>query len=102
MRMIDQPRTFFVSLRNLGTSAAIQALAEAGVAREDVLQRHFSGDWGDVDLDDGEANDQAIVTGASILSAYMLPTGVRVWVMTEAASNKGVRPVTTILLPTEY
>lgn len=102
MRMIDLPKPLFGSRQSLATPAATQALAEARVAREDVLRRHFSGDWGDVDPDDGEANDQAINTGARILSAYVLPTGVRIWVMTEAASDSGVRPATTILLPTEY
>jgi hypothetical protein len=102
MRMIDLPKPLFDSRQNLATPAAIQALAAAQVAREDLLRRHFAGDWGDVDPDDGELNDQAIDTGARILSAYVLPTGVRVWVMTEAASDSGVRPATTILLPAEY
>lgn len=102
MRMIDLPKPLFESRQNLATPAAVQSLAEAQIAREDLLQRHFAGDWGDVDPDDSEANDRAIDTGARILSAYVLPTGVRVWVMTEAASDSGVRPVTTILLPTEY
>lgn len=100
--MIDLPKPLFSSRQNLATPTAIQALAEAQVAREDLLQRHFTGDWGDVDPDDGEENDRAIDTGARILSAYVLSTGVRIWVMTEAASAAGVRSVTTILLPTEY
>jgi hypothetical protein len=100
--MIDLPKPLFGSKHCLATPAAIRALADAQVAREDLLQRHFAGDWGDVDPDDGEANDQAIDTGARILSAYILPSGIRVWVMTEATSDKGVRPATTILLPTEY
>jgi hypothetical protein len=100
--MIDLPKPLFDSRQNLATPAAIHALAEAQVAREDLLRRHFSGDWGDVDPDDGQENDNAIDTGDRILSAYVLSTGIRVWVMTEAASTIGVRPATTILLPTEY
>lgn len=100
--MIDTPKPLFQSLRTLATPAAIQALAAAKVPEDSLLGQHFAGDWGDVDPDDGDANDQAIDTGARILSAYVLPTGVRVWVMTEAASDSGVRPATTILLPTEY
>jgi len=100
--MIDLPKPLFDSSQYLATPSAIRALADARVSREDLLQRHFAGDWGDVDPDDGEANDQAIDTGARILAAYVVPTGVRVWVMTEAASESGVRPATTILLPTEY
>ena len=102
MRMIDLPKPLFGSRQNLATPAAIQALAAAQVAREELLRRHFAGDWGDVDPDDGQENDRALDTGARILSAYVLSTGVRVWVMTEAASATGVRQATTILLPTEY
>lgn len=100
--MIDLPKPLFDSRQNLATPAAIQALAAAQVTREDLLRRHFSGDWGDVDPDDGQENDRALDTGASVLSAYVLPTGVRVWVMTEAASAAGIRQATTVLLPTEY
>jgi len=100
--MIDTPKPRFDSLQTLATPAAIQAVAEAEIARENLLQRHFAGDWGDVDPDDGSENDQSLDTGGRILSSYVLSTGVRVWVMTEAASASGVRPATTILLPTEY
>jgi hypothetical protein len=100
--MIDLPKPLFESRQDLATPAAIRAIGSARVAREELLRRHYSGDWGDVDPDDGQANDHAIDTGARILSAYVLPTGVRVWVMTEAASDRGVRPATTILLPAEY
>ena len=102
MRMIDLPKPLFESRQNLATTSAIQALNEAQVAREDLLRRHFAGDWGDVDPDDGQENDRALVTGARILSAYVLSTGLRIWVMTEAVSATGVRSATTILLPTEY
>jgi hypothetical protein len=100
--MIDTPKPRFDSLQALATPATIQAVAEAEIAREDLLQRHFAGDWGDVDPDDGSENDQSLDTGGRLLSSYVLSTGVRVWVMTEAASASGVRPATTILLPTEY
>ena len=100
--MIDIPKPLFESRQNLATPAAIQALAEAQVAREDLLRRHFAGDWGDVNPDDWQENDRALDTGSRILSAYVISTGVRVWVMTEAASATGLRSATTILLPTEY
>ena len=100
--MINLPKPLFESRQNLATPAAIQALAASQVALEDLLQRHFAGEWGDVDPDDGQENDRALDTGARILSAYVLPTGGRVWVMTEAASAAGIRQATTILLPTEY
>lgn len=100
--MIDLHTPLFDSRQTLATPGAIKALAEAQVAREDLLTRHFSGEWGDVDPDDAQANDHSLATGDRILSAHILPTGVRVWVMTEAASADGDRSATTILLPTEY
>jgi hypothetical protein len=101
-QMIDLPKPLFSSRQTLATPSAIEALAAAHLTRESLLSRHFAGDWGDVDPDDGQENDRALDTGARILSAYVLSTGVRVWVMTEAVSATGVRPATTILLPTEY
>ena len=62
-----------------------------------LLARHVSGDWGDLCADDKQANDDAIVSGDRILSAYILSTGVKVWIITE--SN---RQATTVLLPDEY
>jgi hypothetical protein len=100
--MIDIPKPLFESRQTLVTPAAIRALGEAKIAQEDLLRRHFAGDWGDVDPGDGLENDRSLETGGRILSAYVLPTGVRVWVMTEAAAADRGRPATTILLPTEY
>ena len=66
------------------------------------LNRHVKGDWGDVDDDDKEANNQALKQGTRLLSAYkderFPPKGVAtIWIITEAD-----RSVTTILFPDEY
>ena len=62
-----------------------------------LLARHATGDWGEVDAEDRAANERAIGTGERILSAYLLASGERLWIITEAD-----RSVTTILLPSEY
>ena len=62
----------------------------------DLVQRHASGDWGDLDAHDKEANDVAVREGFRLLSAYELE-GTRFWIITEAD-----RSTTTILLPDEY
>lgn len=64
--------------------------------------RHTCGDGGDLDAHDQAANRDALKTGARILSAYNLPDGTRVWIITEAEDDDGVRESTTILLPSEY
>jgi hypothetical protein len=72
-------------------------MAKASQQPLDLLSRHRRGDWGDVDTEDWTANDQAMIHGERVLSAYTLKDGVRVWVITEAD-----RAATTILLPDEY
>ena len=65
------------------------------------LKRHMTGNWGNVDKEDWETNDDALATGGRILSAYILdedkPQSTRIWIITEAD-----RSVTTILTPDEY
>ncbi len=63
-----------------------------------LLRRHLTGDWGEVDQHDKQANDDAVKYGDRILSAYILPkTQVKVWLITESD-----RSVSTYLLPDEY
>ncbi|AMU85990.1 hypothetical protein [Dehalococcoides mccartyi] len=66
------------------------------------LNRHVKGDWGDVDEDDKQTNDQALKQGTRLLSVYnddrFPKNGVAtIWIITE-----GDRSVTTILFPDEY
>lgn len=62
-----------------------------------ALARHVRGDWGELDLPDREANDEALRTGERLLSAYVATNGVRFWIITEAD-----RASTCTLLPEEY
>ena len=62
-----------------------------------ALQRHVSGDWGELDDDDKKANDEALQTGERLLSAYKTATGTKFWIITEHD-----RSATTILLPSDY
>ena len=62
-----------------------------------ALQRHQAGDWGDVDNDDRQANDQALTDETRLLSVYHTAAGIKFWVITEAD-----RSVTTVLMPEDY
>jgi hypothetical protein len=62
-----------------------------------ALDRHISGDWGDVDEEDREANEQALVNGLRLLSVYGSTSGTKFWIITEHD-----RSSTTVLLPSEY
>ena len=81
---------------------AIESLQRNNVTAFDYLRRHASGDWGIVCDEDKQANEEAIKTGARLMSAYFLPDESKVWIITEAADDAGKRVATTLLLPDEY
>ncbi|WP_026223241.1 hypothetical protein [Methylosarcina fibrata] len=88
------------------TPGAQAALERFKVNPFRLIGRHLSGDWGDVCAEDAKANEDALIHGHRLLSAYRLtapdnegeqPDPVTCWLITEAD-----RSVTTILLPEEY
>ena len=91
---------------NLGqivaTPGALEAMKESGQTPDFFLAKHVRGDWGEVCPDDARLNDQALVDGSRLLSAYRTIRNVRVWLITEAADDQGHRLATTLLLPEEY
>lgn len=78
------------------TPGAIELLKQSGVNYGALLQRHVSGDWGDMSPEDKAENDFSVSRELRIFSAYALLCG-KIWVITEAD-----RSVTTLLLPSEY
>ena len=90
----DQPRFLIGQL--LATPGAIALLDDAKVDALTLIRRHVVGDWGEVASDDAMANDEALLTGARVLSSYVVG-GEKIWIITEAD-----RRVTTLLLPSEY
>jgi hypothetical protein len=81
----------------VATPGALEALQEAGQDPRALLRRHQSGDWGDMVDEDKAENDFSVNKELRIFSAYILSTGVKVWLITEAD-----RSVSTFLLPSEY
>jgi hypothetical protein len=78
------------------TPAALDALKAAGMDFLDVVSRHAQADWGDVDAWFRRANNRALHAGGRLHSAYLLPTGAEVWVITNTR-----RTETLLLLPEE-
>jgi hypothetical protein len=74
------------------------------VALVPYLDRHVTGDWGEVDPHDYKVNEQAVKSGARILSAYDMPDIGRIWIITDAAYTDDVRTrqVTTVMFPSDY
>lgn len=81
----------------VATPGAMAALGENDTDCSEYLGRHLHGDWGDLCSEDKEANLEALKKGLRILSAYRLPDGTKLWVITEAD-----RSSTCALLPEEY
>jgi len=107
--MIDKPneskrvlisqgaRAFMVPLgRVVITQGAHAALEASPTGAAYMLNRHVTGDWGDVDSEDWTANDRALADGNRLLSVYHIE-GAKFYVITEWD-----RSATTILLPEEY
>lgn len=92
----------FPSGHIVATPGALYALENADQAASDFLDRHFAGDWGELDAEDRSLNEESVIDGSRILSAYRTRKGVKLWIITEAADDCGSRAATTILLPEEY
>lgn len=86
----------------LSTPGALDALAEAGQDLAEFLIRHVQGDWGEMSDGDKQLNEEALVDGSRIMSAYRTSKGTKLWIITEAADDKGHRCATTALKPEEY
>ena len=99
-RSVAKPK--FALGQVLATPGVLRALEEAGQSPEFFLDRHQVGDWGEVCDEDKGLNDQALVDGSRLLSAYRTLKGVRIWIITEAADDEGRRVSSTILKPDEY
>lgn len=64
------------------TPAASAALADNGQTPDDLLARHRSGDWGDVSAQVRSVNERGLVEQFNLHSAYCLPDGRRLVVVT--------------------
>lgn len=78
------------------TPGALHVMDEMEVDPVNLLLRHSTGEWGDLDPHDVKVNEQAVTHGDRIMSSYNLGTG-KIWIITEWD-----RSVTTILLPEDY
>lgn len=81
----------------VATPNALGVLNQANTTPMDLLRRHLAGDWGDLDAEDKALNDKAVTHGSRVFSSYILETGEKVWVITEAD-----RSSTCLLLPEDY
>lgn len=80
----------------VATPSALTSLAQSNLSALDLLSRHASGDFGNLNEEDRRENFFSIQHGFRILSSYHSGGG-KLYIITEAN-----RAVTTILLASEY
>src|SRR4051812_27330184 len=98
MSSIETTRPKFHPGRIVATPGALEAIKASGQRPEDFLAAHLEGYWGgDLCEEDRLLNDEALIDGSRLLSAYRTLRGIKLWVITESADDHGRRSVTTIL-----
>jgi len=100
--MVDIVQPKFGLGQVVATPGALELLQFNGQSPQVLIDRHVRGDWGDLSQEDCENNEAALSDGTRILSAYVTRNRQRIWIITEAADDRGQRSSTTILLPQEY
>ena len=95
---VKQNKLRFKSKDVVATQGAIALLQLQNKPKlgEELIFRHFSGDWGDVCEEDRKVNEDGIDNNQRLMSVYHVG-GEKIWLITEWD-----RSVTTILLPDEY
>ena len=92
-------------LHNLGRVVATAAVA-AAVPHHQItalLDRHATGDWGDLSEDDKAANDNAARNGdGRLFSSYPTPEHGTIWIITDDIRGEGEGPLTTVMFPEDY
>lgn len=84
--------------RTVATPGALNLLEEANVSPSSLLERHASGDWGEIPKEDARENERSLKHGWRVLSSYPVgEDGAKVWIISEAD-----RSSTCLLLPEEY
>ena len=77
------------------TQNALESLHPVDVAAS--IARHLVGDWGDLDDEDRQANEDSLKHEGRLFSAYQDSKGTKFWIITEWD-----RSATTVLLPEDY
>ena len=94
---MELPEPLFETGPVIVTPGALEALARAGIELSSLVGRHVRGDWDELSAADRRENLFGVIYDLRVSSVYTLPTGERVYVVTEAD-----RSITTVLLSEEH
>lgn len=89
-----EPR--FLLGRYYATAALAKWAEQSGIDLAKYMRRHHCGDWGDLDSEDKQANEDALEHGSRIFSCYLV-SDKKIYIITEAD-----RSMTTVLFASEY
>ena len=98
----DRTRPLFSLGQIVATPGVLALFEQTGASPNEYLARHIRGIWGELGPEDMKSNDEALIHGGRLLSAYTVKeaTGAKrekFWIVTEWD-----RSVTTLLMPSEY
>lgn len=92
-----EKRALFALGQLLATPGALDLLQTEDILPIELITRHVTGDWSEMVAEDQQANADAVARGLRVFSSYALPSGAKIWLITEWD-----RSVTTILRPQDY
>jgi hypothetical protein len=78
----EEPKPKFWGGRLVITLNALKKLVPEDI--QDSINRHLSGDWGDLTALDKGANKRALEYGGRLFSIYRDRKGVKFWITTES------------------
>lgn len=99
-QIFDEPPALFSLGNVVATPAALALIEKHGASVQQLLNRHQTGDWRELNKEDRDTNWQAAFGDARVLSAFNIGSTdhpVKIWIITEWD-----RSVTTILRPQDY
>lgn len=107
-RLRDAQRPLFELGQLFSTPRAMRVLDALDLTTFWLVEQHRHGEWGDLGAEDKASNDQALLNGGRIFSAYEVTnaaqgSSTRLYVITEAVNEEtGRRRSTTVLRADEY
>ncbi|MCB0032669.1 MAG: hypothetical protein KDE51_01505 [Anaerolineales bacterium] len=93
----EEPTPLFELGQVVATQGFLDAAFRTGTNPYEYIQRHVTGDWGQLCEEDKQMNQDGLDHAGRIFSMYHLSDETKIYVITEWD-----RSVTTLLLPSEY